>query len=117
MSSKLQGDKSGKRHYDVWARNSKARNAVFEIADGGSSPSVPTNMKTAKLKFDVGLCDKVYKRGTQVEVLDASDPLVQNIFPNIKSNSESKFIAVKFPDRNHATICLAKQIEFSGEVV
>jgi hypothetical protein len=66
-------------------------------------------------KHDMVLCGKLYPAGTLVEVLSWDDPLVLAVFPDMKKISISKFVAVKFPDRDHATIGLSKSFTHYGE--
>lgn len=66
-------------------------------------------MKRAKTKYPTTVGNMLYPIGTIVEVLKPNDPLISAIFPSIRYNTNSKQIAVKFPDRNHASIGLEKQ--------
>lgn len=65
-------------------------------------------MITLKTKHPIKVANQIYPKETLVERLSADHPLVQKVFPNMKTNSDSKFIAVRFLDRNHATLGLSK---------
>ncbi len=65
-------------------------------------------MLTAKLRHPMKISGTLWPKGTVVERLSADHPLVQLVFPGIKANLGSGLIAVRFPNRTHATIALAK---------
>ncbi len=69
-------------------------------------------MKLAKLKHPVSVGNAFYGKGVIVEVVDASHPLVQEKFPGIMENSESRQIAVIFPGKTTISIGLVKSFEY-----
>lgn len=58
----------------------------------------------ARLKYPCKVGKTLYPKDTEVEVLGADHRLVQEAFPNIRSNKESPFAACLFPERTKVTI-------------
>ena len=62
------------------------------------------------LRHPMRVGSTLYGAGTEVELLSASDLLVQAAFPNIKPNEESSLVAIRMLDRDHATIVHRMQL-------
>lgn len=75
-------------------------------------------MKKGKLKYPCkigGKSGRLYPAGTIVDVLDVMDPLVQDKFPGISSNSDSTIIPIRFLDRKTMTLHNVDHVEIIGK--
>lgn len=59
-------------------------------------------------KYPIKLGEILYPVNTEVEVVDLD--LVKLIFPDVKLNSNSPYVAVRFPNLKNITIVLKKQL-------
>jgi len=66
-------------------------------------------------KHDILLCGHLYPAGTLVEELKKDDPRVLAIFPDMQFRITSTLVAVRFLDRETATIGLKKSFTHYGE--
>lgn len=71
-------------------------------------------MKHGRLKYGLKLGGVMVPKGTHVAILDSNDPEVQAAWSGIKTNQDSKQLAVKFDHVDHPTILHVNEVEVDG---
>ena len=63
-----------------------------------------------KLKYDCRVSGTLYKAGTDLEYVSASDARIKDGWPDVKENHYAKIVAVVFPGMPHPTLCHIDQV-------